>query len=145
MFSASCSQQGTPHPPPKGGPRSAMGNYRTTMFRRDFNRLQAQRNQGFPKEPVSIKQGIMPAQKEVIPNTQEASELESQFSRDTDGTSAVEQKAVASDGLANFNLPEQMSAFSDDGRPVGQVFLNVEMLFLVEVSALSYILSYILS
>ena len=96
------------------------------MFRRDFNRLQAQRNQGFPKEPVSIKQGIMPPQKEVIPNTQEASELESQFSRDTDGAcSAEEQEAVAFDGLANLNLREQMSAFSDDGRPDGQVLLNV--------------------
>jgi len=101
------------------------------MFRRDFNRLQAQRNQGFPKEPVSIKQGAMPPEKEVIPNMQEASELESQFSRDTDGAAAVEQRAVISDGLANLNLPEQMSAFSDDGRPVGQVFSSAEMSFIV--------------
>ena len=122
MLSASCPQQGTPHPPLKGGPRSTMGNYSTTMFRRDFNRLQAQRNQGFPKEPVSIKQGTMPPQKEAIPNTQDASELESQFSRDTDGAGAVEQEAVTSDGLANLNLPEQMSTYSDDGRLVCQVF-----------------------
>ena len=139
MLSASCLQQGTPHPPSKGGPRSTMGNYRTTMFRRDFNRLQAQRNQGFPKEPVSIKQGTMPPQKEAIPNTQEASELESQFSRDTDGAGAVEQEAVTSDGLGNLNLREQMSAFSDDGRLVGQVFLNVETLFILKVNALIYI------
>ena len=71
----------------------------------------------------------MAPQKEVIPNTQEASELESQFSRDTDGAGAVEQEAVTSDGVANPNLPEQMSTFSDDGRLVGQVFLNVEMFF----------------
>ena len=122
ILSAPCLQQGTPHPPPKGGPRSTMGNYRTTMFRRDFNRLQAQRNQGFLKEPVSIKQGTIPLEKEVIPNTQESSELESQFSMDTDGAAAVEQGAVTSDGLANLNLPEQMSAYSDDERPVGQVF-----------------------
>jgi len=101
------------------------------MFRRDFNRLQVQRNQGFPKEPVSIKQGAMPPEKEVVPNMQEASELESQFSRDTDGAAAVEQGAVISDGLANLNLPEQMSAFSGDGRLVGQVFSSVEMLFIV--------------
>ena len=128
-FFASCLQQGTPRPPPKGSPRSTMSNYRTTMFRRDFNRLQAQRNQGFPKEPVSIKQGAIPPEKEVIPNTPEASELESQFSRATDGAAAVEQGAVTSDGLANLNLPEQMSAFSDDGRAVGQVFLSVKVLF----------------
>ena len=108
------------------------------MFRRDFNRLQAQRNQGFPKEPVSIKQGTMPPQKEVIPNTQEASELESQFSRDTDGAGAVEHEAVTSDGLGNLNLREQMSAYSDDGRLVGQVFLNVQT-FILKVNALIYI------
>ena len=139
MLSASCLQQGTPHPPSKGGTRSTMGNYRTTMFRRDFNRLQAQRNQGFPKEPVSIKQGTMPTQEEAIPNTQEASELESQFSRDTDGAGAVEHEAVTSDGLGNLNPREQMSAFSDDGRLVGQVFLNVETLFILKVNALIYI------
>lgn len=115
-----------PHPPSKGGPRSTMGNYRTTMFRRDFNRLQAQRNQGFPKEPASIKQRTMPPEREVIPNTQEASELESQFSTDTGGATTVEQGAVTSDGLTNINLPEQMSAFSDEGGPVGQVFSKVE-------------------
>ena len=134
---ASCSQQGTPHPPPKGGPRSTMGNYRTTMFRRDFNRLQAQRNQGFPKEPVSIKQGTMLPEKEVIPNTREASELESQFSTDASGSGVVEQGAVASDGLVNLNLPEQMSAFSDDGRLIGQVFSNIEILLFIVVNALS--------
>ena len=81
----------------------------------------------------------MPPQKEAIPNTQEASELESQFSRDTDGAGAVEHEAVTSDGLGNLNLREQMSAFSDDGRLVGQVFLNVETLFILKVNALIYI------
>lgn len=124
ILSASCLQQGTPHPPPKGGPRSTMGNYRTTMFRRDFNRLQAQRNQGFPKEPVSIKQGTMPLEKEIIPNTPETSEVESQASKDTNGAVPVEQGAATSDVLANLNL-EQMSAFSDDGRSIGQVYCCV--------------------
>ena len=126
-----------PHPPSKGGPRSTMGNYRTTMFRRDFNRLQAQRNQGFPKEPASIKQRTMPPEREVIPNTQEASELESQFSTDAGGAAAVEQGAVTSDGLADLNLPgEMMSAFSDEGGPIGQVFSKVEILLFIVVNKL---------
>ena len=139
MLSASCLEQGTSHPLSRVIPDQQWVTIGPLyMFRRDFKRLQAQRNQGFLKEPVSIKQGTMPPQKQVIPNTQEASELESQFSRDTDGAGAVEQEAVTSDGLGNLNLREQMSAYSDDGRLVGQVFLNVQT-FILKVNALIYI------
>ncbi|KAL9958020.1 hypothetical protein ACROYT_G034981 [Oculina patagonica] len=113
------SAPGAPHPPSKGGPRSTMGNYRTTMFRRDFNRLQAQRNQGFPKEPVPVKQGTVPLEKEIIPNPLEKERLDSHHLTVANGAAPVEQGAAVSDGLGNLNL-EQMSAFSDAGRSVGQ-------------------------
>lgn len=95
-----------------------MGNYRTTLFRRDFNRLQAQRNQGFPKEPVSIKQGTTQLEKETIPRPSETVELDSQQLAFSNGAAPLERGAAVSDGMANVNL-EQMSAFSDDGRQVG--------------------------
>ena len=91
------------------------------MFRRDFNRLQAQRNQGFPKEPVSFKQGVAPLEKESIQNPPGTVELDSQNLTVMYGAGAAEQAAAVSDGLGNLNL-EQMSAFSDDGRPVGEVY-----------------------
>ena len=92
------------------------------MFRRDFNRLQAQRNQGFPKEPVSVKQGAVSLEKESSPNPPGTTEVESQHLTVTNGAATIERGAAASDDLANLNL-EQMSAFSDDGRQVSQVYL----------------------
>ena len=92
-----------------------MGNYRTTLFRRDFNRLQAQRNQGFPKEPVSIKQGNGQHEKAAV-NT---AELDAQ-QIPLDGGIPLERDHAVSNGLANVNM-DQMSAFSEDGRQVGQV------------------------
>ncbi len=102
------------------------------MFRRDFNRLQAQRSQGFPKEPVSIKQGTVLLEKVINPNPPDKEELDSQHLTVTNDAPPVEQGAAVSDGLGNLNL-EQMSAFSDAGRSVGQV--NI-------ISCIFYVLSY---
>jgi len=97
-----------------------MGNYRTTLFRRDFNRLQAQRNQGFPKESVSIKQGTMPNEQETIPNPSDAVESNAPQLMFSNGAAPLEIGDAVTDGLANANL-EQRSVYSDDGKQVGQV------------------------
>ena len=92
------------------------------MFRRDFNRLQAQRNQGFPKEPVSVKQETVPLEQESIQKP--PAELDSQYLTVTNGSAVlrVGEGAATSDGLADLYL-EQKSEFSNDDGPVDQVYL----------------------
>ena len=100
-----------------------MGNYRTALFRRDFNRLQAQRNQGFSREPVSVKLGTNQLEKETNFDALDTVDSESQQSVSCTGTDSVQRGPIVTDGLVNVNL-EQASALSDDGRLVGQVNLN---------------------
>ena len=108
-----------PHPPTKSGNRSAMGNYRTTLFRRDFNRLQAQRNQGFPKEPVSVKQGTAQPRKESISKASDSAELESQLLMSLNGSDTFKSgPEFISPGIAKM---EHTSEVSDDRKSVGQV------------------------
>ena len=59
--------QMTPHPPPpKTGPRA--GPYRTTMFRRDFTRIQTQRNlPSLSKEP-QVRPGREDPQESLVPD-----------------------------------------------------------------------------
>ena len=59
--------QMTPHPPPpKTGPRA--GPYRTTMFRRDFTRIQTQRNlPSLSKEP-QVRPGREDPQGSLVPD-----------------------------------------------------------------------------
>ncbi|PFX28824.1 Dynein heavy chain 1, axonemal [Stylophora pistillata] len=118
--SVQTSTQGSPHPPPKGGPRSTMGNYRTTMFRRDFNRLQVQRNQGFPKETVSVKQGGVELEQGNLPKRE--TKLDPQHLKVANGAafSSLEEDNTASNDAENLHL-DQRSEFSNSERLVDQV------------------------
>ena len=108
--------QGSPHPPPKGGSRSVMGNYRTTMFRRDFNRLQAQRNQGFPKAPVPVTQGAVESE-QGNPQKPET-KLDPQNLTTANGAAS---SSLEEGGVDNLHL-DQRSELSNSERPVDQVF-----------------------
>ena len=105
-----------------------MGNYRTTLFRRDFNRLQAQRNQGLPKELVSVKLGSNQLEKGTASDPLDALELESRQSVSSGGADSLERGPAVTDGLLNVNL-EQASAVSDDGRLVEKYFSTLKEKF----------------
>ena len=88
----------------------AMGNYRTTLFRRDFNRLQAQRNQGFPKSPVSVKERTAQPGKEAILKPVDKLELEPQLLTSLSGS--------------DLTKVEPISEISDERQSINQVSLT---------------------
>ena len=96
-----------------------MGNYRTTLFRRDFNRLQAQRNHGLPKEPVALKQGATQDEKDTVPITADATALDLHLQQiatanaSEDGDAALSINSVVNVG--------QMSTFSEEERQLDKV------------------------
>ena len=132
-----------PHPPSKNGPRSSMGNYRTTLFRRDFNRLQAQRNQGLPKEPVSVKQEASLGEKGAgrVRKHSDAIDLEvTTVSKESD---QLHGDAAFSSGLQSVANVGQISTFSEDESQVDQVHtgctLHIHTMYLIQfIHLLSY-------
>lgn len=95
-----------------------MGNYRTTMYRRDFNRLQAQRNQAFPKGPVSVKEKPAQLGKEAILKPADKLETEPQLLTSLSGSD-----------LAKV---EPTSEISDERQSVNQV--SIKMFYSLFVS-----------
>ena len=114
-------QRMPPHPPSKNGPRSSMGNYRTTLFRRDFNRLQAQRNQGLPKEPVSVKQGASLGEKGAGRVRKLSDAIELEVTTVSKESGQLHGDAALSSGLQGVANVSQISTFSEDERQVEQV------------------------
>lgn len=110
-----------PHPPSKNDPRSSMGNYRTTLFRRDFNRLQAQRNQGLPKEPVSVKQGTSLGEKGAGRVRKLSGAIELEVTTVSKESGQLHGDAALSSGLQGVANVSQISTFSEDERQVDQV------------------------
>lgn len=110
-----------PHPPSKNGPRSSMGNYRTTLFRRDFNRLQAQRNQGLPKEPVSVKQEASLGEKGAGRVRKHSDAIDVEVTTVSKESDQLHGDAAFSSGLQSVANVGQISTFSEDESQVDQV------------------------
>lgn len=88
-----------------------MGNYRTTLYRRDFNRLQAQRNQAIPKGPVSVKEKPAQLGKEAILKPTDKLETEPQLLTSLSGS--------------DLTKVEHTSEISDERQSVNQVSIKM--------------------
>lgn len=81
------------------------------MYRRDFNRLQAQRNQAFPKGPVSVKENRAQLGKEAILTPADNLELEPQLLTSLSGSDLAKE--------------EHTSEISDERQSINQVSLII--------------------
>lgn len=125
-----------PHPPSKTGPRSSMGNYRTTLFRRDFNRLQAQRNQGLPKEPVPVKQDASLGEKGAGRVRKRSDAIDLEVTIVSKESNQLHGDAAFSSGLQSVANVGQISTFSEDEKQVDQVHtgctLHIHTMYLIQ-------------